>query len=293
MQDVKSATVQIEAAGFPLGDPEYTLLQGIVSKEKASGESKWASVDSVIEHSALTNPGNSGGPVVTEDGKVVAIHCVGNSETEQHFAIARAEALPVIEQLRAGRDVDSIGVNSEAVNNGEGLSGIWVSSVESGSPADQAGVKGGDIINELQGLVLATDFAKSDCCDILRTHQPGDTLDLKIVRFSTEEVLEGQLNSRVLEQAFSFAQEVDTGDASAGSDSVTSSYSEYAFVRDDSGALTMETLVAWGNVSTKPWQIEGQVLGSAIVASASLEGFCTPGQSQARFLEPPAHSWKQ
>ena len=263
----------IYAAGFPLGDPEYTLLQGIISKEKAGGETNWASVDSVIEHSALTNPGNSGGPVVTEDGKVVAIHYAGNADTEQHFAIARAEALPIIEQLQAGQDVNSIGVNSEAVNTGEGLSGIWVSSVESGSPADRAGVKGGDIITEMEGLVLATDYTKSDYCDILRTHQPGDTLDLKVIRFSTEEVLEGQINGRVLEQAFSFAQEVDTGEAGTGSDSGTSSYSDYAFVKDDSGAMTMEIPVAWSDFSGRSWNLEGESVGSAIVASADLDGF--------------------
>ena len=39
----------IYAAGFPLGDPEFTLTRGIVSKERASGETSWASIDYVIE----------------------------------------------------------------------------------------------------------------------------------------------------------------------------------------------------------------------------------------------------
>jgi serine protease Do len=265
-----SVGLPIYAAGFPLGDPEYTLLQGIISKERANGETNWASVDSVIEHSALTNPGNSGGPVVTEDGKVVAVHYAGNADTEQHFAIARAEALPVIERLRAGEDENSIGVNGEAVNNGEDLSGIWVSSVESGSPADKAGVKGGDIITELESLVLATDYTKSDYCDILRTHQPEDVLDMKVVRFSTQEVLEGQLNGRPLEQAFSFAEQVDAGDETSGS---TPAYAEYAFVQDNSGALTMEVPVAWSDLNGNPWEIEEQVVGGAIVAAADLDAF--------------------
>ena len=59
--------------GFPLGNEEYTLLDGIVSKQDADGESDWASVDSVIEHSADTLPGNSGGPIITEDGQIVAV----------------------------------------------------------------------------------------------------------------------------------------------------------------------------------------------------------------------------
>jgi serine protease Do len=56
--------LEVYAAGFPLGDPEYTLTKGIVSKARAGGESFWASVDSVIEHDARIRGGNSGGPLV-------------------------------------------------------------------------------------------------------------------------------------------------------------------------------------------------------------------------------------
>ena len=44
--------VEVYSAGFPLGDPEYTLTKGIISKANASGETSWASVDAVIEHDA-------------------------------------------------------------------------------------------------------------------------------------------------------------------------------------------------------------------------------------------------
>lgn len=267
-EDDLQVGLPIYAAGFPLGDPEYTLLQGIISKEKAGGETNWASVDSVIEHTALTNPGNSGGPVVTEDGKAVAVHYAGYPEAVQHFAIARPEAQPIIEKLRTGRDVDTIGVNGEAINNGQGLSGIWVSSVASGSPADVAGLKGGDIITELEGLVLATDSTKSDYCDILRTHEPGDTLDLKVIRFSTEEVLEGQLNGRPLEHSFSFAHEVESAQAESGT-----GYTGYTPVTDNSGALRIEVPNEWADLTGNSWEIDGDVVGGAIVASASLDGF--------------------
>ncbi|WP_343390223.1 serine protease [Candidatus Amarobacter glycogenicus] len=62
--------LDVYAAGFPLGDPEYTLTRGIVSKARTSGETSWASVDDVIEHDATINPGNSGGPLLTSDGKL-------------------------------------------------------------------------------------------------------------------------------------------------------------------------------------------------------------------------------
>ncbi len=90
--------LDVFAAGFPLGDPEFTLTRGIVSKPRTSGETNWASVDAVIEHDATINPGNSGGPLVTTDGKVVGINYAGSRGTSQWFAISRDEALKVIDQ---------------------------------------------------------------------------------------------------------------------------------------------------------------------------------------------------
>ena len=75
-----TAGLPIFALGYPLGDAEYTVLDGVVSKAAAGGESSWASVDSVIEHSADTLPGNSGGPIVDQDGRVIAINYAGNSQ---------------------------------------------------------------------------------------------------------------------------------------------------------------------------------------------------------------------
>jgi serine protease Do len=196
------AGLDVFAAGFPLGDPEFTLTRGIVSKIRTRGETNWASVDSVIEHDATINPGNSGGPLVTKEGKVVGVNYAGRNETSQFFAISRDEALKVINQLRAGQDINSIGVNGTAVRNQEqSISGIWVASVKSGSPASDVGIKGGDIITKLEGLVLATDGTMADYCDVLRTHHPEDVLSIEVLRFATGEVLEGKLNSYKLQPA--------------------------------------------------------------------------------------------
>ncbi len=94
----------IYIAGFPLGDPEYTLTKGIISKAKTSGETSWASVELVLEYDAQSNPGNSGGPVVTPDGEVVAVHYAGNSSTRQAFGISRDAAMDVVEQLTSRRE---------------------------------------------------------------------------------------------------------------------------------------------------------------------------------------------
>ncbi|MGW8249129.1 MAG: S1C family serine protease [Anaerolineales bacterium] len=209
--------MDLYVAGFPLGDPEYTLTKGIISKAKAGGETSWASVDSVIEYDATSNPGNSGGPVITPDGKVLAVHYAGDASARQAFGISEAVAARVIERLRSGENLDSIGINGQAVGTDDGsLTGIWVASVQSGSPADKAGLEAGDIITMMENLVLATDGSMSQYCDILRSHSPEDTLSVEVLRWPTGELLEGQLNGRELAVSgvLSGDQEADTSNAS-------------------------------------------------------------------------------
>jgi serine protease Do len=276
--------MDVYAAGFPLGDPEFTLTRGIISKERADGETDWASVDAVVQHDAVINPGNSGGPLVSPEGQVVGVNYAGASGVDQYFAIARAEALRIIDQLRAGQDVTSIGVNGMAVNDGV-ISGIWVASVKSGSPADRAGVQSGDIITAIEGLILATDGTMADYCDILRSHAPEDTLSIEVLRYSTEEVLAGQLNGRELELSFSFAQEVEQqaageldSDFSAGA-----TYSEYVEVWDDTDTIVVEVPVEWSaEVDGRPYTDDnGEFMAADIQASSNLENFfntyATPG----------------
>ncbi len=278
--DKISTGMDVYAAGFPLGDPEYTLTRGIVSKERASGESAWSSVDDVIEHDATINPGNSGGPLITPDGEVVGINYMGSTipgTQTRFFAIARDEATAAIDKMRSGEDVDSIGINGEAVNNGEGLSGVWVSSVKSGSPADVAGIKGGDVIITIEGLVLATDYTMSDYCDILRTHNPGDTLNVQVLRFSTGEFLEGQINGRPLESsvtaAFSAPSGGSTSSGGSGGSSGDSDYGSYMSISDDARSLSVEVPSDWFDVSGPSWDYNGSVIGAMIIASGDLDTF--------------------
>ncbi len=96
----------------------------------------------------------------------------GRSEANQYFAIGANVALPVIEELSSGTDVDSIGVNGEAFSFGPNneYPGIWAYSIESGSPAAKAGVKAGDIILEMENILLSTDGTYKEYCDVLRGH---------------------------------------------------------------------------------------------------------------------------
>lgn len=261
----------IYVAGFPLGDPEYTLTRGVISKEKADGEMRWASVASSVEYDATANPGNSGGPVVNDKGQVVAVHYAGNASARQAFGIAADLAKPVTDQLATGKDVDSIGINGEAVSNEDGsIVGIWVSAVTSGSPADKAGIEAGDIITSMENLVLATDGTMADYCDIIRGHDTTDTLAIEVLRFSTGEVLTGQLNGDKLQAAAFFGNQ--TGDAPADSGS-SGAYASYVAVTDDYGAIQIEVPDAWGEVDGSPWVDAGDIIGASIYASPNLNDF--------------------
>lgn len=283
-EDEITVGLDVYAAGFPLGDPEFTLTRGIISKADADGETSWASVDAVLEHDANIQPGNSGGPLVTEDGRVAGVNYSGGSptNTDQFFAISPEVAMPIVEQLAEGENVDSIGVNGEAVNDEQGLSGIWVASVESGSPAGEAGVEGGDIITSLEGLILGTDGTMSDYCDVLRTHGADDTLAVEVLRFASEEVLEGELNGRPLEVSFSFAQELeeevpDEGASGGG----PATYGEYVEVQDDTNTIVMSVPAEWSEVQGGAWLVEGAEVGPSITASTDINawvnGWATPG----------------
>jgi serine protease Do len=281
-----SLGTEVYALGYPLGDPEPSLTRGVISKEEAGGETSWASVDEVLEHDATINPGNSGGPLVTTDGKVVGVNYAGASDVNQYFAISAADARGIVEQLRGGTDLETIGINGEAVVTMDGDTGIWVASVASGSPADRVGVEPGDIITKLEGLVLSVDGTMADYCDILRSREATDPMDIEVLRFATQEVLEGQLNGPELEQSFSFAQAVEVeeepaagGDSGGdtGGDAGGATYTEYVAITDDSGAVTVEVPVEWAEVDGSNWidEEDGTVLGSELIAAPNINDFST------------------
>ncbi len=278
-----SVGLDVYAAGFPLGDPEYTLTRGIIAKERADGETRWSSIDYVIQHDATINPGNSGGPLVTADGQVVAVNYAGASGVDQYFSIARDEAVQITDILRDGQDYESIGINGRVVADPDNnLFGIWVSSVESGTPADKAGVEPGDIITQLEGLVLSTDGTMADYCDILRTRDAEDTMDIEVLRFDTQEVLAGQINGDPLAQRFSFAQELQEEVAAepASGSAVPQSYT-YRTVTDDSRTLAVNVPEQWSDVDGSPWVANGNQIGVAITAAPNINDFyntwTTPG----------------
>jgi serine protease Do len=272
--DIK-AGIDVYAAGYPLGDPEFTLTKGIVAKAKAAGDlTGTSSIDHTIEHDANIQPGNSGGPLVNSDGQVVAINYAGGAAvttTEQFYGIASDLAQPVVDQLEQG-NFESLGINGWAVSDEEsGISGIWVAGVAPGSPAAKAELQPGDIVTAMNGLPVGTDGTFKDYCDVIRTAGEGAPIAVEVLRFDTSEVLKGEINGdQPLELAFSFADEVgdEVGD---DSDAAAASY-DYEPVTDDTNQIKVSVPTAWTERTTAPFDKDG-VQVPYIAASTDLDGF--------------------
>lgn len=186
--------------GFPRGDPGYRLKDGTINGLLEDIPTVWAYVANNYQYSIQLVGGVSGAPVIDADAKVVAVHYAASTlEDDASFGISSEVAQPLLEELQKGKNIDSIGINgrAEILNFGEQqFSGIWISSVNSGSPADQAGIRAGDLIHQMEGLILATDGTMKDYCTIIRTHdEPTDVMSFTVLRFATNEILDGRINS--------------------------------------------------------------------------------------------------
>ncbi len=261
--EITTAT-DVYAAGFPLGDPTFTMTRGIVSKASTEGQTPWASLDSVIEHDARIRPGNSGGPLVDSDGKVVGVNYAGNDTYDTNLAIHRDEVLAVLDQLTAGEDVLSLGINATALSDADGNGlGVWVSSVKSGSAADKAGVLPGDLLTRMEGVTLGSDGTLRDYCDVLRTHGQDATLSIELYRPSEEAYYRGQVNSDRAVEPVSVLGGGQGGVADG----------DFHVVSDRSGSLQVEVPAAWTQVDGSPWTDDAGHVFAHIDASADLAGY--------------------
>ena len=152
----------VMAIGSPFG-LENTVTAGIVSaKQRDTGDYL-----PFIQTDVAVNPGNSGGPLINMRGEVVGVNSQIYSRSGGFmgisFAIPIDEAMRVSEQLRSSGRVTRgrIGVQiaevtrevAESIGLGK-PQGALVRSVETGSPADKAGIEAGDIITRFDGKAI-------------------------------------------------------------------------------------------------------------------------------------------
>jgi putative serine protease PepD len=195
----------VVAIGSPLG-LSSTVTSGIVSaldRPVTTGTEDESSFINAVQTDAAINPGNSGGPLVNLRGQVVGVNSAiattggafgGDSgNIGVGFAIpmeqVRVTAAQILETGEAKYPV--IGAN---VNTGEQQGGAEVVDVPSGTPAAAAGLQEGDVV------VGVDDKQIDDGIELIvaiRSHQPGETIRLRVQRDGDEVEVDVTLDAKV------------------------------------------------------------------------------------------------
>ncbi len=279
--------MDVYAAGYPgVGDHwQYTLTKGIISKTHEVGDVSWASLEYVYLHDARTRRGNSGGPLITPQGQVVGVNYAGENVEDINLAIPGELARPVVEQLRQGKPYRWLGINGEALVLPDVLSGIWVMSVESGSPADRLGIKPADILIEIENIAVAQQGTMKEYCDILASRDANAAIKVKVLRLATGEILEGTLN---VDKELKVIGTLDLGDDGAGANTggqggaVDAGGGDFVIVTDDTQAIGVKVPAAWaaqvdGSLWETTWtKADGsqyKVIAASVVAAPDLNAF--------------------
>lgn len=183
----------VMAIGNPFG-LDHTVTAGIVSaKSRIIGSGPY---DDFIQTDASINPGNSGGPLIDLNGQVVGINtAIIASGQGIGFAIPSSLAKRIITQLKENKKVTRgwLGVSIQDVdeNTAKALGldepkGALVSQTFPGNPAEQAGVKVGDVI------LAIGDTQVKDSNELPRAIAavlPGDKTEITVWRKGKEKTL--------------------------------------------------------------------------------------------------------
>jgi len=190
------------AIGNALGQYQNTVSKGIisgkgraVSASDSSGNSRESLTDMLQTDTAI-NSGNSGGPLINYSGQVIGINTAVASNAEGiGFSIPINAAKGTIQQVLAGKGVQRayLGVNYTDITpeiakhySLPSKYGAYVTGgrsedvgVTANSPAAKAGIQDKDIITKVNGTELG---ARGNLSSVLGQYQPGDTIDLTVMR---------------------------------------------------------------------------------------------------------------
>jgi serine protease Do len=211
------------AVGSPFGLSE-TVTAGIVSA-KGRDIVPGRQFQTFIQTDAAINPGNSGGPLVNMNGEVIGINTAILSETNAYagvgFALPSKTVVDVYNQLTGPEHKvsrGSIGIMFDAVENpaiarvyGSGT-GVTVSSVVAGSPADQAGLKVGDTITSVDGKKVSKG---SELVADIASRKPGAKVNLTFLRNGKSQETSVTIADRSKLFAARLGDEQENGDESA------------------------------------------------------------------------------
>jgi S1-C subfamily serine protease len=203
----------VVAIGNPFG-LDRTVTAGIVSAlQRQIQAPNGFAISHVIQTDAAINPGNSGGPLIDSSGRVIGINSQiqtggSNGNIGIGFAVPINTAREVVQQIEEHGQVQHayIGITGGSVTPGLAKAlklpvekGVLVNEVVKDSPADKAGIEGGDteatiegvsvnlggdIITEVDGKSVSS---MEDVVDAVNSAQPGDEMELTILRGDNEE----------------------------------------------------------------------------------------------------------
>jgi putative serine protease PepD len=180
---------EVVAVGFALDlDGGPTVTRGIVSALNRTIVSGDGALDGLIQTDTAISSGNSGGPLVNTRGQVIGINTAvfqSSSEVAANnvgFSISVAEALPVIEELRAqangqARTEGYLGVS--VLDRNDGGLGAMIAEVSPGSPADLAGMQVDDVVIQADGSPVDGQPA---LVAAIRDKSPGDSIKIDVLR---------------------------------------------------------------------------------------------------------------
>jgi len=155
------------AIGSPFG-LNATVTAGIISAKDRGGIGR--QFQRFLQTDAAINPGNSGGPLVDMAGQVIGINTAiitgGRGYEGVGFAMPSSTALNVYDQLVSSGRVtrgsigvsfqEELGTNQITLKSLGAPYGVVIQGVEPGSPAEKAGLKGGDVITSINGTPVKT-----------------------------------------------------------------------------------------------------------------------------------------
>lgn len=193
--DVKQGEFVI-AIGNALGYGQ-SVTTGIVSaldrEVTVSDDTTGTTVtNSLIQTDAAINPGNSGGALLNIRGEVIGINSVKTSETSVEgmgYAIPASTAVNILNELMTREIVQSgsegylgvsgVDVSEEVAKTYNMPQGVYISRIVSGSAAEIAGLKQGDIITGFAGRNIT---AMEEIQDLLQYYAAGTTVDVVVER---------------------------------------------------------------------------------------------------------------
>lgn len=155
------------AIGSPFG-LNATVTAGIISAKDRGGMGR--QFQRFLQTDAAINPGNSGGPLVDMAGQVIGINTAiltgGRGYEGVGFAMPSSTAIMVYDQIiKNGRVTrgsigvqfqEDLGTNQITLKSLGAPYGVVIEAVEPGSPAEKAGLKGGDVISAINGQPIKT-----------------------------------------------------------------------------------------------------------------------------------------